>query len=287
MTQILNQRRPFYLANPAVGQFYGPVDMYVTDGTQRYNGLLLSVSRRASSGTTLTANYALGHCYGSPNGSGGGTANLSTGYNLKDDHHFDDGNCETDRRHIFTLTAGVESPRLSGGNAALRALGSGWRLVGSFRALSGQFLNVVTGSDIALNGQFNAMGQTQRVNQVLDDPFADRSINPVNGGMRYLNPSAFAQPALGTLGNLKRHSIEGIGNRNLDLALSRQFRLGNSQALEFRAEAFNAFNWFQWLQPGQLSTILNPVVNLSSPTFGQITTAGDPRILQFALKYVF
>src|SRR5678809_964297 len=80
MNRILNQRRPFYLANPDVGQYYGPVDEFVTDGSQRYNGLLLSVTRRAARGITLNGNYTLSHCYGSPSGNGGTNApNLGTG----------------------------------------------------------------------------------------------------------------------------------------------------------------------------------------------------------------
>jgi hypothetical protein len=57
--------------------------------------------------------------------------------------------------------------------------------------------------------------------------------------------------------------------------------------IEFRAEAFNALNWFQWLQPGQTQASAAPMLPLNSATFGQILAAGDPRILQFALKYVF
>src|SRR5262249_10452287 len=128
-TATLNQRRPFYLANPAQGQYYGSVDAYVTDGTQRYNGLLLTVARRAARGATVSANYTLSHCYGSPDGSGGGTANLGTGYNDPNNPHFDDGNCTSDRRHVFVLTGGVQSPELSG--RAARAIASSWRLSGS------------------------------------------------------------------------------------------------------------------------------------------------------------
>ena len=57
--------------------------------------------------------------------------------------------------------------------------------------------------------------------------------------------------------------------------------------LEFRGEAFNALNWLLWLQPGQAQQNLAPNLALTSATFGQILAAGDPRILQFALKYVF
>ena len=48
--------------------------------------------------------------------------------------------------------------------------------------------------------------------------------------------------------------------------------------IEARIESFNAFNWFQ---------LNNPVNARDNPLFGQITSAGDPRIMQFALKYQF
>jgi hypothetical protein len=63
----------------------------------------------------------------------------------------------------------------------------------------------------------------------------------------------------------------------VDLSLVRAFR-SDTHRIEVRIEAFNAFNWFR---PN------NPVNNLTLATFGRITTAGDPRILQFALKYSF
>ena len=281
MTQFVNQRRPIYLANPAVGQYYGALDAYVTDGTQRYNGMLLTIGRRSARGLTVNANYTLSHCFGSPDGSGGGTANLGTGYNDPNNPHFDDGNCVSDRRHVFTLTAGAETPQFE--RRAARAVASGWRLFGSLRALSAPFLTVTPGSDRALNGQ----AATQRVNQASDTVYADDSIDPVTGGRRFLLSSGFAQPAFGTFGTLGRNSIEGIGSKSVDISLTRAFHLGGSRMLEFRGEAFNALNWLLWLQPGQAQQNLAPNLALTSATFGQILAAGDPRILQFALKYVF
>ena len=270
----INARRPFTLADPVNGRFYGPTDMYVTDGTQRYNGLLLTVRRNAGRGVSVTANYALSHCSGSPDGNGGGTTNLGVGYNKPEDPHFDDGNCTADRLHNFSMTVGIESPQFEG--AALRAVASGWRVAGSFRALTGAWLNITAGTDRALNGQ----AATQRGNQILDDPFADQSSNPQNNGIRFLNPLAFSIPAIGTLGTVARNSIRGPGNKNADVALTRLFRLSNQQNIEIRAEAFNVFNWFQWG---------NPATALNSATFGQITSAvgNSARIVQLAAKYVF
>jgi len=117
----------------------------------------------------------------------------------------------------------------------------------------------------------------QRPNLILDNPYGDKSYT------KYLNRDAFAEPALGTLGNLQRNSIVGPGNKAVDLSLVRLFRIG-THAIEARAEAFNAFNWFN---PGVLIPNTAPVTNLNSTQFGQITSADDPRIMQFALKYSF
>ena len=72
----------------------------------------------------------------------------------------------------------------------------------------------------------------------------------------------------------------GPGNKAVDLSLVRRFRFG-ANVVEARVEAFNAFNWFN---PGLVNA---PVTNYNNTQFGQITSADDPRIMQFALKYSF
>src|SRR5262249_4966884 len=64
-----NNRRPLTIADPNNGKYYAQLDQYVSDGKQRYNGMLLSV-RGNMRMTTVTANYTLSHCYGSPDGNG-------------------------------------------------------------------------------------------------------------------------------------------------------------------------------------------------------------------------
>jgi hypothetical protein len=49
--------------------------------------------------------------------------------------------------------------------------------------------------------------------------------------------------------------------------------------LQFRAEFFNLFNTVNLNNPG--TTVA------TSSSFGRITGAGDPRIMQFGLKFVF
>jgi hypothetical protein len=126
---------------------------------------------------------------------------------------------------------------------------------------------VTTTTDVALNGLTN-----QRLNQVLPSVYGDRSVS------NYLNPGAFALPATGTLGNMGTGSVVGPVFWQFDTALSRVFQVRESQRIEFRAEAFNVTNS---LRKGI------PVTNFAANNFGQITTASDPRIMQFAFKYIF
>ena len=50
------------------------------------------------------------------------------------------------------------------------------------------------------------------------------------------------------------------------------------QKVEFRVEGFNLTNKF---------IMKDPTVDVNSNKFGQVTEARDPRIMQFALKYLF
>jgi hypothetical protein len=95
---------------------------------------------------------------------------------------------------------------------------------------------------------------------------------------QWLNPAAFGQPALGTLGNLGRANLRLPTAWQFDLSLARVFRFRETQSLEFRAEAYSVTNSFR---PGAIIT------DLSSSQFGRIRTAQSPRIMQFALKYLF
>ena len=126
-----------------------------------------------------------------------------------------------------------------------------------------------TNQDRALNG----VGQ-QRVNQLMLNPYGDKTVR------NYLNSAAFALPAIGTFGNVTVGSIAGPGTWQFDTALSRTFQIREAEKVEFRAEAFNITNSMR-MDINKLTT------NYNSSNFGQVTGALDPRILQFALKYLF
>jgi hypothetical protein len=268
-TSNTNARRRFSLERPQDGQFIGFVDQFDDGGTQGYHGLLVSVQRRAARGLTINGNYTLSHCIGDNADTAGMGPNAGSGASMQDPNNrrAARGNCPGDRRQIFNLTAVAETPRFA--NPTLRAVATGWRLSPIYRLSSGQYLTVTSGIDRALNG----ISTNGRPNQVLPNPYGDRSLT------NYLNPAAFVQADPGTLGNMGRSNILGPKSWQFDVALSRTFDIRERQKLELRAEAYNITNS---LRMGNPATVLN-----TTNTFGQITTSGDPRIMQFALKYVF
>ena len=123
------------------------------------------------------------------------------------------------------------------------------------------------------NNAFAGFG-IQRPNLVGDPDLSsdERSVN------RWFNTAAFATAPQFTLGTASRNPVRGPRYRNLDLALVRRIPVASSQAIEVRVEVFNATNTPPLGAPNGV---------FGSPAFGTITSAGDPRVIQFALKYVF
>jgi len=266
-TANTNQRRVLSLANPSTGRYYGAIQKVDAGGTASYNGLLLSVQRRAK-GVTLGGNYTWSHCIGDPGGLERASSGGTEAYSDPNNRRFDRGNCTlaaTDRRQVLNLSAVATTPQFS--NAAMRTVASSWTFSPIVRILSGSFLTVVSGQDRALTSSGN-----QRADQVLGNPFGTKTVS------NYINPAAFALPALGTLGRSPMGNIRGPGNWQFDIAMSRLFKVRERQSVEVRAEAFNVTNSFR---------MNNPIVAFNSSVFGQVTSAYDPRIMQFALKYVF
>ena len=267
-----NQRRRLSIERPDDGKYMAFMDKLDDGGTQSYHGLILSLDRRAFSGVTAGINYTWSHCFGDQTDTTGDGPNPGQGYTNPLNRDADRGNCDSDRRHLFNVSSVAQTPKFA--NRTLNMLASGWRITGIYHFTSGKPINVLSGFDQALNGV-----QSQRAQQILQNPYGDKSGRPLTN---FLNPAAFAQPALGTLGNVGRNSIQGPSTWQLDMGLSRSFQVREGQRLEFRAEVFNLTNSFR--ADNSNTALAN---GFNNNLFGQIRGARDPRILQFALKYVF
>ena len=274
----LNQRRVLSLSgeNPDSASLVGNLDSHAAVGTQKYRGLKLSMQRRSATGLNINANYTLSRCVGLEMVN---NAQFGIGYVNPADPNYDYGHCEADRTHLANTTVGYETPTL--GNSVLGLVASNWRLTGIVNVRSGDRLTVVAGRDNAFNGQ---APERQRVDQISDDAYGKTLES-------YLNRAAFAQPAAGTFGTHERNSLEGPGFWKIDLGVSRLVPMASTHTLEVRVEVFNLLNNFNWGLPGtpaQPGGAQEQYVDFGAAAFGRILqAAGEPRIMQFGIKYAF
>ena len=123
-----------------------------------------------------------------------------------------------------------------------------------------------------------------KVPQTLRSRFGNYYFDPsIFGGIALLGGSTctpcVTNPALRTYGSLPRNAFRGPSRTNFDLGLGKSTPLwGEKARLEFRAEFFNILNTAQFRDPS---------TSITSGTFGQISTTFDPRIIQFAMKFIY
>ena len=240
---------------------YAALNKFDPSGTANYNALWLSLERQSAS-MNSRMNYTLSHCIDDGTVFNSGSAGKPSIHRRAPYR----GNCDLDRRHLFNLTNVYETPEFA--NPTLRVLAGGWRVSGIMKFESGPYFSIECGCDSS-----NADERIQYAQQLMPNVFtSDKSAD------QYLNPAAFADPADGTYGNMGRNNVQGPGFFRLDMGLTRQFAIAENQTLEFRAEVFNLPNWVNLNIPDD---------DFSNRTFGRVTSARDPRIMQFALKYVF
>lgn len=95
---------------------------------------------------------------------------------------------------------------------------------------------------------------------------------------RFFNTAAFVPNDPYTFGNAGRNILVGPGMVNFDFAVFKRFSITEGLAAQFHFEGFNFFNTPQFG---------NPNLEVGNRNFGQITSAGRPRDLQFGLKFIF
>ena len=114
------------------------------------------------------------------------------------------------------------------------------------------------------------------------DIVSDPNANAPHTVQQWVLPSAFhrldAATKAGQFGNERRNAIRGPGFGNVDFSLLKTIPVSERWKMQFRAECFNAMNH---------PNFGIPVNDLNSPSFGEILSAGSPRVLQFALKVIY
>jgi len=266
-TSNTNFRRLLYIADPAKAQYYSGVNMDNDGGNGNYNGMLLSLKHRFTNSYTVSTNYTWSHCLSE----GDSQLNSAGSAHIYYNRHAEYGNCQSDRAQAFNLSLVAKTPTFS--SRAMQKILGNWQESTIFTASSGTPFMVSQGTDNTRTGGGDLP------NVIASPKLAHPTVQ------QWFNVNAFAVPAIGVYGNEGRNQLRGPGAWNADIAVSRSFPLTEKgQRIDFRAEVFNVLNHPRFRNPG---TGVLPTATMNSPAFGQLTTALDPRIMQFALKYIF
>ena len=122
--------------------------------------------------------------------------------------------------------------------------------------------------------------------------------DPQAPGGRRLNDAAFRGERRFAQGNLGRNALSGFGMSQLDLAMRREFSVGERRSIQLRIEAFNALNHANFADPvrflanplfGQSGSMLNLMLGTGSPGSGlaPVFQGGGARSLQIAVRFRF
>jgi hypothetical protein len=274
-TQVLGPR-PF----PTLG----PIIYLDSGGFSTYHSLQIEAEHRYSNGLSLLSSYTFGKCiddnsggdYGEYGGGGVKYMDIHKLCQLK-------GRCSQDTRHRFTTSYVYDLPFGRGkrfGSSLHPIVAhtiSNWQISGIATVEAGQPFSVLMPGDYAIVGDatsntISTYSVTPNLVGKCDLPSSKRSI------LKWFNTSAFQDPGFGHFGNAGRNICTAPGFVNFDVGVSRNFVLWRESHLQFRAEAFNVFNHPNLKSPG---------LGFLDGNYGQLTDAGPPRKLQFALKYVF
>ncbi|MGH9430111.1 MAG: carboxypeptidase regulatory-like domain-containing protein [Terriglobia bacterium] len=179
-----------------------------------------------------------------------------------------------DMTHNFVISYSYAVPfqKTDSSSRLARGLLSGWTVTGITRFSTGLPILLTDSADYALCG-------CSGVDRPNYSGAPVRFSNPRNSpSLQYFSPAPFSAEQLGVAGNANRRFFHGPGLNNFDFALHKTTHITEGTSIEFRAEFFNLFNHAQFQ---------NPSGDIQSSTFGDITSAGAPRIGQLALKYYF
>jgi hypothetical protein len=257
-----NQRRIY--------QPIGALEIGKTDLNSSYNALQVTFKKNFGHGVTILGNYTYSRSidyssYGSIESN-----QILTPFNYRGSR----GPSDFDIPHRLVLSGVWELPHLTHANPVLRAVAGGWQ--NNFIVIdeSGTPITVVTGVDNLLEGT-NLTNFPQLTGASVALPGSRSKADEIS---RWFNTAAFAPNPIGLQGTGGRNQLRGPAYWNADYSLFKNFSPREGLKLQLRGEFFNIFNH---------ANLGSPQTTLISPTFGRITSASSPRIVQVAAKLVF
>jgi hypothetical protein len=266
--QIISGTRPRFGGGPGTvpGINFGSNGWFVSAGNSNYNSLQLNLRH-----TSGPLDFLAGYTYSKALDNASGYGEQINPINPK----LSKSLSAFDVTHNFVISYIYRLPLDKLGGPA--RLTRGWQLSGITRFATGQPVTLIETDDRSLLGTpFTGPFPTP-----VDTPnFSPGPLNFTNprSGQPFFSTSLFSQEQLGQLGTANRRFFHGPGVSNFDMSVQKDTNITERMRLEFRAEFFNIFNHAQFVFVQG---------NFNSTSFGQVTSAADPRIVQFGLKLLF
>jgi len=250
---------------------YGTIRMSENAGYSKYNSLQISAERRYKNGFKFSAAYTLGHSEDNA------SDKRNVLFNSYDDSGYW-GNSTYDRRHVFVFSYIYDLPFYRTQQDLIGKILGGWQISGATFMRTGTPLWVTESNNVAGTGDtfpepWNLTGDPK------GNANGQFSLGAGLDNKYWFNPNAFSRPAAGTFGNGPRDNIYNPGQYQWDIALFKNFNLGGTRNVQFRAEMFDFPNHANWNGADS---------NPTSATFGRITSKDNSRRdTQLSLRFLF
>jgi hypothetical protein len=280
----INQPRPSVLPPglpfvPRPVPQFDEINLIESRANSNYRSLQARLQQRLSDGLALLASYTWSRSIDDASNffpSAGDPNYPQNSYDFKAER----GRSNFDLRHRFSASYVYDLPFGKGrkylsDDGGWSTLLTGWQTAGIVTAQTGRPFTVALIREFDNSGTgFSALGfgANDRPNLVGDPRLANGTPE------RWFNTAAFAFPAPGTFGNAGRNVVDGPGYQSVNASLIKNTNLTENVNLQLRGEVFNLFNHPNFNLPDNF---------LGSPTFGQITSARDPRHIQLGVKLLF
>jgi hypothetical protein len=270
----INARRPY---DPGV---LGQNIFLITNQTASYHSLQVSANRRLSHNVMVNGFYVWSHAIQSSNESAIGQMTAQDFANLWEEK----GPMDADRRSIAVISGMWKIDYYHGENFLMKQVVNGWTISPIYSLQSGQPFEITSGG--TYNADSNGHNRPNLVAGV--SAFLDPNRPRAQAAAAWFNTAAFAKNGPGVAGgigpgnadgNTPRDYLRGPGYRDVDLGLFRDFRFAERVTFQLRGEATNVFNMVSLNNPSGTT--------FGSSSFGKITAAASPRIMQVGARLTF
>jgi len=254
-----------------IGQLLTNKSSGISDSHQ----LQVTLDQRYSHGVSFRAAYTFAK-----------TIDLTSGFRSRSGTYtdpfvpeLDRGPADFDVRNRFVVSATWDLPfsKTFESHRVLHKVVEGWQanIIASFQ--SGTPFTIYAQQDNS--GQNNTLDRVDLVGPIQYlDPRAPDHLWFNTASFDPFSPANNPLGSVASFGNLGRNRLRGPGFQNWDISFNKTTKMTERTSLEFRAEMFNAFNHVNFL---------NPDTGAQDGTFGVISGTRGPRLVQFALKFIY